>query len=324
MFSLTQYEAARQTAVMFDADWRGLLRVAGGDRRTFLHALLTNDVETLAAGKGTYAAYLTPQGRMISDMTVLETGSEVLMQVEQLVAAPLAQRLDKLVFSEDVQVSDLAASSTQVSVLGPAALETVARATELSLSGLRSRYDNVGAFSDGLVVVLDDSWGIPRCDLLILRANANTVRERLAESGAVPTTLETVEVLRVEAGYPRFGIDMTTDTIPLEAGLEASAISFTKGCYVGQEVIVRVLHRGHGRVARRLVGLVLEDGPTPGAHDPILSAGSQAGEVTSAAESPLVSKSIALGYVQRELANEGTEVTINGSVAHVHLLPFAR
>jgi glycine cleavage system aminomethyltransferase T len=89
-------------------------------------------------------------------------------------------------------------------------------------------------------------------------------------------------------------------------------------------VIIRVLHRGHGRVARRLVGLVLEDGPTPAAHDAISVNGGQVGEVTSAAESPLASKSIALGYVPRELATEGAEVVINGSLARVHLLPFKR
>ena len=322
MFSLAQYEAARRTAVVFEADWRGLLRVAGSDRRTFLHALLTNDVETLAAGKGTYAAYLTPQGRMISDMTVIETGGEVLMQVERSVAGPLAERLDKLVFSEDVRISDLTPSSAQLSVLGPTALDIVERGIGRSLLRLRNRYDNTGESSGSLVVMLDDSWAIPRCDLLILDGEAANIKSRLAEEGAVPTNLETIEVLRIEAGQPRFGIDMTTDTIPLEAGLEASAISFTKGCYVGQEVIVRVLHRGHGRVARRLVGLVLEDGPTPARHDPILAGGAEVGKVTSGAESPRVSKSIALGYVDRELAANGAEVTINGSLARVHLLPF--
>jgi len=325
MFSLDQYEAARHRAVVFESDWQGVIRLSGKDRASFLHSLLTNDIANLAPGTGVYAAYLTPQGRMISDMRVFETGGEILLQVERLVASQLAGRLDKLLFSEDVQISDVTESMAQVSVLGPLAMDVIRQATNLeNVAGLRTTYDNVSADDKSLTAVLNDSWGFPRCDLFVARTEASSLVARLVEAGAVPASMETVEVLRVEAGQPRFGIDMTTDTIPLEAGLEDRAISFTKGCYVGQEVIIRVLHRGHGRVARRLVGLVLEDGPTPAAHDAISVNGGQVGEVTSAAESPLASKSIALGYVPRELATEGAEVVINGSLARVHLLPFKR
>jgi folate-binding protein YgfZ len=132
----------------------------------------------------------------------------------------------------------------------------------------------------------------------------------------------TAETLRIETGVPRFGRDMDEETIPLEAGIESRAISFTKGCYVGQEVIIRVLHRGHGRVARKLVGLTIDgsDVPQPGTR--IASGDREIGEVTSSTMSPALQRPIALGYVHRDFVEPGTNVTIGTVGAHVAPLPF--
>ena len=129
---------------------------------------------------------------------------------------------------------------------------------------------------------------------------------------------ETLESLRIESGRPRFGVDMGTDTIPLEAAIEDRAVSFTKGCYVGQEVIIRVMHRGHGRVARRLVRLVLPGSSTPSRGDKVLSGDRQIGEITSAAESPKVGAPLAMAYVHRDHTAPGTELSVNGSKAIVY------
>ena len=134
----------------------------------------------------------------------------------------------------------------------------------------------------------------------------------------VTTSMPWAETLRIEAGHPRFGVDMNTDTIPLEAGLETRAISFTKGCYVGQEVIIRVMHRGHGRVARRLVSILLPGGHVPVAGDKIQSGERVVGEITSATTSPRLGAPLALGYVQRDHAAPGTELSVNGSQARVY------
>jgi folate-binding protein YgfZ len=132
----------------------------------------------------------------------------------------------------------------------------------------------------------------------------------------------TADVLRIEAGVPRFHRDMDEETIPLEAGIESRAISLTKGCYVGQEVIIRVLHRGHGRVARKLVGLTLQDGDPPASGAIVQSEGRDIGRVTSSAESPALDRPIALAYVQRDFVTPGTRLTVNGSPAEVTSLPF--
>jgi folate-binding protein YgfZ len=316
MFSLDQYAAAHNSAITIDRSSQGTIVLTGGDRASFLHALLTNDIALLAKGKGVYAAYLTQQGRMISDMRVVETGTRILLNVERDVAAPLAGRFDKLIFSEDVQARDATGELTTIGMHGPSAAAMIKRATGVSVADLANQYDNIT--SHNLTIVRDDSLGLPGYDMYALVADADALRAKLIEAGAVTASDETAETLRIEAGRPRFGIDMTADTIPLEAGLEDRAISFTKGCYVGQEVIVRVMHRGHGRVARRLVSIVLSDGTVPARADKIQRGDRVVGEITSATASPKLGSPLALGYVQRDHAAPGTELTVNGSQARVY------
>lgn len=316
MFSADQYHAAHHSAALVDRSSQGTVALTGTDRAAFLHALLTNDIAGLPAGRGVYAAYLTPQGRMIADMRVIETGKRMLLNVERHLAAPLADRFERLVFSEDVQVKDVTCDLAIIGVHGPSAAWMIQQATGVSVSELTNQYDNVSA--ESISIVREDGLGVSGYDVYIPRADAGTVGARLIEAGAVEMSADTAETLRIEAGRPRFGVDMNTDTIPLEAGLEGRAISFTKGCYVGQEVIVRVMHRGHGRVARRLVSLVLPTGDVPARGDRIQSGGRSVGEITSAAASPKLGAPLALGYVPRDLAAPGTELTVNGSQACVH------
>jgi tRNA-modifying protein YgfZ len=315
MFSVDQYNAARSSAALIDRSSQGTVALTGADRASFLHALLTNDIATLKQGQGVYAAYLTPQGRMISDMRVIETGSRVLLAVDRDVAAPLAERLDKLIFSEDVHVRN-ASDMAVIGVHGPSSARMIQHATGLSVADLAGPYDNITV--ESLTVVRDDGLGVPGYDLYVPAGERDAIRMKLVEAGAVETSEETAETLRIEAGRPRFGTDMSTDTIPLEAGLEDRAISFTKGCYVGQEVIVRVMHRGHGRVARRLVSIVITNGSVPARGDTIVRGDRVVGEITSATYSPKLGSPLALGYVQREHAGVGTELIVGGSQARVY------
>jgi len=316
MFSHEQYRAAHTRAVMIDRSPLGTIALTGADRATFLHALLTNDIASLAKGSGVYAAYLTPQGHMISDMRVVETGDRMLMSVERDVAAALAERLDKLIFSEDVRVKDVSRELDVIGVHGPSAAEMIQRASGVSVGGLTAKYDNLT--SGSLTIVRDAALGVPGFDIYVAPSEATALRAGLLEAGAAVASAETCDALRIEAGRPRFGVDMTTDTIPLEAGIEDRAISFTKGCYVGQEVIVRVMHRGHGRVARRLVSIVLLGEHVPAQGADIFAGDRRVGEITSATESPKVGSPLALGYVQRDYAAPGTELTVNGSQARVY------
>ncbi len=311
--------------------------LTGADRRTFLQGLLTNDVLALGPGTGCYAALLAPNGRMIADMRVLETGDRIFLDVSAAQAASLAARLDQLLFSEDVQVADATAGGRLIGIYGPSAARVVAEVFQadgggaldpaaldaLPLHGNRSLESTSG---DAAVVRSDDA-GVDGFDLLVDAGSAGGIAERLRGAGAVDVGPEAVEVARIEAGRPLFGVDMDEETIPLEAGIEDRAISLTKGCYVGQEIIIRVLHRGHGRVAKRLAGIVLDPTarvPSPG--DAIRTGERQVGAVTSAALSPALGRPVAMGYVHRDFAAPSTPVAVEtGGVAQPALvvsLPF--
>jgi folate-binding protein YgfZ len=160
-------------------------------------------------------------------------------------------------------------------------------------------------------------------DVVVTSDRQKELEELLRNAGAVDVGAEAALACRVEAGRPLFRVDMFEDTIPLEAGIEDRAISLTKGCYVGQEIIIRVLHRGQGRVARRLVGLSFDPSaavPSPG--ERIRTGDREIGAITSAVQSPALGRPIALGYVHRDFVAPGTPVVAAGTNAVVSALPF--
>jgi len=264
MFSLEGYQAVHASGGVVRRTDRRVLAVSGADRASWLQGLLTNDVASLAEGESRYAAYLTPQGRMITDMNVVSREGRLLLDVPASLAAGLRDRLDGLIFAEDAQVTD----------------------------------------ESGRLLV----WTV------IDRQLTDLMGESLpAEFKSLPEIdLDTFEVIRIERGVPRFLADMDEDTLPLEAGIEDRAISFTKGCYVGQEIIVRVTTRGGGRVAKRLVRWHADDAASiVPLHDArIYASDKDIGRVTSAAFSPSLGKVVGLGYVHRNFVDPGTDVTI--------------
>lgn len=310
--SLEQDRAIREHAAIGTVAPRGQIAVSGKDRATYLQGLLTNDIQTLTAGQGCYAAWLTPQGRMLSDLHVLESGDMMLLDVPADQVVPTMERLDQFLFSEDVQLASLAGSLTGVWVHGPVAPRVLADV----LDGLVDPagwpdYRNARASFDGspVVVARIDQLGVPGFCIYLEPARADAFVEALAAAGAASVDPAVIEAARIEARYPVFGADMTDDTIPLEAGIETRAISFTKGCYVGQEVVIRVLHRGQGRVARRLVGLIV-DGEPPAHGAKLWSGEREVGFITSAAASPRLT-TIALGYLHRDFVEPGTKVEVD-------------
>jgi len=320
------YQAARQRAAFLVRRNRGRIVVSGADRRTYLQGLLTNDIEALSAGHGCYAAYLTAQGRMIADLWVYELGDAVLLTMVADVTATVLAKLDQFIFSEDVQLGDVSGTFAQVAVIGPDAGQTLASATGLSgpiVNGLPT-HGNVRGDWNGvsLIVTAIDDLGVAGFDVYIESSQLDALVAALRAAGAEALADADAETLRIESGVPAFHRDMDEETIPLEAGIEPRAISLTKGCYVGQEVIIRVLHRGHGRVARKLVGLRLDGSAVPTTGAVIRAADRDIGAVTSATLSPSLQQPIALGYVHRDFVATGTAVTVEGTPATVTALPF--
>ncbi len=264
MFNLEGYRAVHASGGVVRRTDRRVLAVSGADRGAWLQGLVTNDVAALAEGESRYAAYLTPQGRMITDMNVVAREGRLLLDVPATLASSLRDRLDGLIFSEDAQVVDESGHLLVWTVITD-------RFTDLIGEVLPAQYKS-----------------LPEIDL------------------------DTFDVIRIERGVPRFLADMDEDTIPLEAGIEERAISFTKGCYVGQEVIVRVTTRGGGRVAKRLVRWHADDAASvvPLQESRIFFRDRDIGRVTSAAFSPSVNKVIGMGYVHRDFVEPGTDVTV--------------
>lgn len=308
-----QYAIIDSAAGWTDRRSRGRLRIDGKDAVSFLQALVSNDLGPLAEGRGTYATYLTPQGRMIADLRIFHRGDWLLIDVARGVAAPLAAKLDLSVFAEDVHIADVSEALDAIGVIGRGADAVVADVLGADPARVTSA-DVWSTLSEGdLIVARTDDATVPSFDLFFPPASRDRVLTRLGEAGARPIDPELVEALRIEAGRPLFGVDMTEDTIPLEAGLLDRAISTSKGCYVGQEVIIRVLHRGGGRVAKRLAMLKLDGSASdvPAAGTPLHVDGHVTGKITSAARDAQHASIIALGYVHRDHANVGGHVTVH-------------
>jgi folate-binding protein YgfZ len=314
----TVYEAARTASAVLDRSARGKLVVAGSDRRSYLHAMLTCDVATLRPGTGCYGALLTPQGRMIADLRLLELGDIVLVDLDRGRASEVLQKLDQFVFSEDVQLGDVTETFGLVSVVGPASADVVCRVLNGGLpAGARLDPADLATWNEyrnrrveSVILVASTELGTRGFDLFAPTAAASALVEALVGAGAARLDPGTAEVLRVEAGRPALGVDMDGETIPLEAGIEERAISFTKGCYPGQEVVVRILHRGHGRVARKLTGLLIDGGELPARGDVLRSDDRDAGRVTSAVLSPALGRPIAIAMVHRDFLEPGTRLTV--------------
>jgi tRNA-modifying protein YgfZ len=311
---MDDYRHIREEAAIGAVAPRHQIAVAGPDRATYLQGLLTNDIPALAPGTGCYSAWLTPQGRMLTDMHVLESGSMILLDVPAETTEATRERLEQFIFTEDVQVASLAESLAGVWIHGPkapAVLEGVIGPSQRTgPTGFEAwpdyRHAQLEFQGQPASVARIDQLGVPGFVVYVERVRQQDLIAALTNAGACVVSAQAIEAARVEAGYPVFGVDMTDDTIPLEAGIEDRAISLTKGCYVGQEVIIRVLHRGHGRVVRKLVGLRIE-GPVPQRGARVFAADRDVGFVTSAAESPRLG-TIAMGYLHRDFLATGTRV----------------
>jgi folate-binding protein YgfZ len=264
---------------------------------------------------------------MLTDLWVYELGDAILLAMERDVKDTVLARLDQFIFSEDVALGDVTDTFAAEAVLGPAAasigaavldgIQTAALTALPEHGNLRAQFRGHAA-----IVLRVGDLGEPGYELLVEREQHIPLRAAIVDAGAVAIDEGVANVLRVEAGVPRFGVDMDDTTIPLEAGIQDRALSMTKGCYVGQEVIVRVLHRGHGRVARKLVGLALEGASAPAAGAVVRDAGHDVGHVTSAVMSVALGKPIALAYVRRESAESGRELQVGDARAVVTPLPF--
>lgn len=316
MTSITdQYRIITSRAGWADRGTWGRLKFSGGDVLPFLQGLLTNDVAGLQTGQGVYAAWLTALGRMNADIVLLHRGDRVIGLVGEGRGAELATRFDQLIFAEDVSVTDVSSDYADVFVTGGAAAEVVAAATGAQADALETLAELAQQDVDGGFVVRVGDSTLPAFRVIVEAARHDQLLAGLAQAGAVVMSEPLVTALRIEAGRGQWGADLSDDVIPLEAGLLERAISTSKGCYVGQEIVIRILHRGGGRVAKRLVILAFEPAvaEAPASASALEADGKTVGHVTSAAWSPARGNVVALGYLHRDVAEVGRQVVLAGT-----------
>ncbi|MGI8572842.1 MAG: YgfZ/GcvT domain-containing protein [Solirubrobacteraceae bacterium] len=308
----TEYQAITEACGLLDRSDRGKLALSGAEAKSFLQGQVTNDIEALVEGAGCYAAFLTPKGKMLGDLRVLDAGDELLLDTERSALQALFNMIRRFSVGYDAELHKRTVQRGLLSLLGPSADALLAG----SAPG-RAEHSHRPVTIDAINArAIRTDIGI---DLLCDAADIVRLAETLHSIGAITVSEATAEIVRVERGRPRYGVDLDEGVIPQEAGLNERAVSFTKGCYVGQETVARLYYRG--KPNRHLRGL-RSDEPTAAGQELHLD-GRAMGRLTSAVSSPRLGW-IALALVRRE-APPGSRVAIgdSGRDAEVVELPFA-
>jgi folate-binding protein YgfZ len=327
-----EHSALCASAGVLDLSFRSRICLAGADRARFLHGQVTNDVKRLRAGEGCYAAIVTAKGKMESDLNIHALQDELLLDFEPGLIEKISQRLEKFIVADDVQVVDVVPHYGLLSVQGPKA-EAVVRALGIFPEIPAKPFHSVKV-SDGtlgeIYLMRQVRLSSDGFDVFVPTNSLGAVADKLIaaakEIGGRTCGWDAFEVARIEAGIPRFGVDMDESNIPLECGIEARAVSYSKGCYIGQEVINRIHSIGH--VNKELRGLRLPDElkNLPVKSDKLFHDGKEVGYITSATKSFALNADIALGYVRREVNAVGTELVLRGAAiegaAKIVKLPF--
>lgn len=308
-----EYRAVREEVGLLAPTPRGFLVLTGRDRFTWLQGMVTNDVRPLAEQTPFVpACILNATGHLLAELTIVNRGDSLLLDLDRRIVDSIYRLLDNYLITEQVEIVDQSDFLVRLSVQG----------RHVERTRLRE------AVGEEPLLLARDHTGAGGYDLYVRATDAPHVWERLQEAKFKPVGETAANVLRVEAGIPRFGQDMDETTIPLEAGLGMSHISYTKGCYVGQEIIARIQSRGHTN--RALTGLQLDDAPLPTKGDRIFPAEGETareiGWITSAVVSPRFG-AIALGYVRHEQSEPETMVQVVGAdgtrrTATITPLPF--
>lgn len=328
----TELAALRAGCGVYDLGFRAKIALAGKDRVRWLNGMVSNNIRDLAAGRGVYAFILNPQGHILGDLNAYNRGESLLVDTDRSQAEKILAIFRKYIIMDKVEVSDLSESLTALGVSGPKAREV--------LTACGFELPELAAPQIGDLSLHDMKWRGVDCTLV--RSNENSYEiwlapgevkklwDALLTAGATPVGAEALETRRILTGIPLYGVDIRERELPQETE-QARALSFTKGCYIGQEIVERI--RARGNVHRMFAGFVVANGEPIAAGAKIVARDTAAGnavavdkevgEVTSVASLPgEPGRSVALGYIRREVGAPGREVTIGAAAAKVVKLPF--
>jgi folate-binding protein YgfZ len=325
-----EYSQAREHAALLDTNFRAVFSLTGPDRVRYLNAVLTSNVRDLAAGQGTIGLLLNAQGHIQAELETLALEDRLLIFGHAYLQEKTFATLDKFIIMDDATLADETAASGTFAIEGPAAPAILTELTGVEIESLGS-YGHAAAeirTPAGPVpcrLIHHSLFGSSGAEVLLsrdhLQAAWQSAGTAVRADGGGPVGYRALNALRLEAGIPWFGTDFDERQIPHEAALERTHISYTKGCYTGQEIVERV--RSRGQVNRRLTGLIFSGAEPPPAGAPLTVADAEAGYVTSSEFSARAGKPIGMGYLRREHTQPGTRLQCGNLEAQVIELPLA-
>jgi folate-binding protein YgfZ len=315
-----EYRVAKETVAIFDTNWHAIFSLSGPDRVRYLNAVVSNDIKSVGEAYGTRALLLNPQGHILAELEVYALAEKLLVRTHASVRERTFATLDKYIIMDDVTLEDLTDQLGSFAVEGPQAGTVVAQACGLALEGF-SEFANAELPIDGVPshLIRRSHFGSIGAEIIAPREHLGllwqSVHARVHAAHGASIGMTTLNALRLEAGIPWFPDDFNDTVIPHEASLEATHVSFTKGCYTGQEIVERVRSRGHVNRRRVLLTFSGEAALAPGTK--LRVADAEVGYVTSAALSPASGNAIGMGYIRREHNAAGNVLEFDGGTATV-------
>ena len=303
------YAALRENAAWMDLSGRGKIRVTGEDRARLLHAMTTNQVESLKPGEGCYAFFLSAQGRILADVNVLCFEDHILLDTEPETRTKMYEHLDRYIIADDVTLEDRTDRIATIAIEGPGAAAAMAK---LGAPQPVAPYSSA-AWSYGTVAHLDTT-GRGGYFLMMPVEEKPAITSLLTKAGIPVATAEDARIVRIESGRPRYGEEITERYLVQETD-QLRAVNFNKGCYLGQEIVERV--RSRAQIHRVLRRLEIDTNDPPAAGTKLKSGDADAAEIASAVFSPALGKTAALAYVRAQFSEPGTHIAWNGIPAHV-------
>lgn len=313
-----EFAALRDDCGVYDLGWRAKIAATGKDRVRWLNGMVTNNIRDLEENNGVYAFLLNPQGRILGDLFAYNRGDSFLLDTDQSQAPKVLEGLGRYIIMDEVKLTNISDSLTAIGAAGPKARQVLAAAGFMVPELQSLQVSKVEWNGQNLDLVRTDNPALESYEIWLEPGRVNLVWDGLIKAGARAAGTTALELLRIASGRPRYGQDIRDRDLAQETGQER-ALNFSKGCYIGQEIVERI--RSRGNVHRKFTGLVLEStSATPGAR--IESEDKEVGEITSVAEMPTSGgeKLLGLGYVRREAADK--PLTANGARVTPADLPF--
>jgi len=317
-----EFAALLSGCAVYDLSARAKITLTGGDRVRWLNGMVTNNIRDLVPGYGAYAFLLNPQGHILGDLYASNRGDSLMIATDQSQSEKLLAIFDHYIIMDDVEVANFSAKLTAIGIAGPKAREVlVAAGFEIS-EVAPLQFVDVTWQNSAVTVVRGDNASVESYELWVSPDQVAVLRDALTKAGATPAGANALELLRIAAGIPRYSQDIRERDLPQETE-QQRALHFSKGCYIGQEIVERI--RSRGNVHRKFTGFEVQ-GELPAVGTKIQVEGRDVGEITSAASLPHVGgdRPVALGYLRREIATPGKQLQVGSTQLSVATLPFSK